>query len=824
MIRLLLRWLVRLAWFACLPVAAAGLPWLDLSIQPRQSDLDGLITLLEDPGGRLTPQQALVADGWFHASPNLLNRGSSASAYWLSLALENRGSEPLTRWFHLGNPRLEYLDFYRFDPDGRWREHLAAGVARPHGETQMEAKVDVFALTLAPGERALLLTRVQGRTLLIMAPELWAPQAYRETEIRDDLLRLTPLVVAVVVGLYLLLNAAAHGERRHGLLGLWLLVAAAYQFAFLGYLRRYCLPDGGEWVLRAPQVLGLLSALVILVFLYDLLEMQRRRRWRQLYLGMMGALLLLVLFVMVGDLRRSIALSVVLLGAILLVLPFSPLPTWNERLHYVRFFVFSVLGIWLFQMVRLFRLMSPVSDMSWTAFYLVESYKLFMVLVLLLGAFRHNLAYRHASDALHASLLRAQQREQAQLERAVQQRSQALEQAVLAADEATRAKSELLARVGHDLRAPLTAIMGYAGLIVRMAGPSADLARGMERNAKRLLAQINGLIEYARGGAQSGKIKPQSLYASAFLRSLVASAERLASRNGNRLVAQLPASLPEVVELDPKRLRQVLEQLLDNAARFTRAGRIELRLDACPSVAPDRPGQWIFTVTDTGPGIPAQQLPHLFDPFQRLGWSDSHEGLGLGLLTAHQWVRNMGGSIGVESVLGQGTVVRVSIPVRISSEDCLQERHLVRDEREVPDLDGSGRRLWVVEDSRTLREMLGTDLRQQGFDVLALADGREAVARMEQPDEPAPDLILTDLNMPHADGWAVLAAAKRRWPGLPVLLISALGDMVQNQPHGFAAVLSKPLTLSELRRQLGQLLGLSYRVESVPERPQAERS
>jgi CheY-like chemotaxis protein len=358
--------------------------------------------------------------------------------------------------------------------------------------------------------------------------------------------------------------------------------------------------------------------------------------------------------------------------------------------------------------------------------------------------------------------------------------------------------------------------MGYAARLEEAEGALRRRALAIRRSAREMLVLINGLLEYARIGVQPDALLPQPLYLGAFLRSIAAQAGELATGQGNRFEFRLVGDLPDVVTLDAKRLRQVLMQLLHNAAEFTRQGRIELVVAAraADPADPQALPQLLITVRDDGPGIARDQLSTLFQPFLRLGAGQSHREVGLGLAIAHQWVVRMGGSLKASSSQGQGTTMCIALPVELSDETTIAARHLVRQDSRLPELRADGRRLWLVDDSLAVRELLLAELTGQGFVVTTLADGREALGRLRDLQAQAPDLLLTDLNMPGGDGLAVLRLARARWPDLPVLLLTSVPEALAGQAHGFSAVLAKPVSLAELRLTLARLLGLTVEGEA----------
>lgn len=432
---------------------------------------------------------------------------------------------------------------------------------------------------------------------------------------------------------------------------------------------------------------------------------------------------------------------------------------------------------------------------------------------LLLGWARPSKVQAQAGVAGQQALLQAAQARQLHLENALDLCNQALLDASIAAAEAACARRDLLTRMGHDLRAPLTTVMGYTDLIAHRDGRWRPPVSGLQRSAKQMLVLIDGLMACSHGSVQAEPLMPQPLYLAAFLAAVAASAATAAQQNGNRFDYQAARELPDVVVADAKRLRQVLAHLLANAAAFTSGGQVELRADCLAGVSADRPLSFVFTLRDTGPGMTQEQVRILCEPGQALEFSP--QAAGLGLAVTRQWVERMGGRIEVVSGAGLGTVMRVTVPLKPASEQESEQEisvgHLVSEAQAVQPLHGAGRLLWIVDDSPAIRSLLGRHLERQGFTVLTLSCGQDALDRMRPVAEPVPDLILTDLKMAGAGGRAVLARARATWPEVPVVLMTSAPERVASDAHGFSAVLVKPLGMALLHRTLDRLLDSSAR-------------
>jgi CheY-like chemotaxis protein len=386
------------------------------------------------------------------------------------------------------------------------------------------------------------------------------------------------------------------------------------------------------------------------------------------------------------------------------------------------------------------------------------------------------------------------------------------------AEAANRAKSTFLASMSHELRTPLNGILGYAQLLERRfaAGTQeSEQVAAIERCGEHLLALINDVLDLAK--IEAGRLEVESLdFSPAALLHEVAGIARLRCQQaGLELVASIPANLPACVEGDPRRLRQVVLNLVSNAVKFTSAGKVSL-LASAARIGADRTLLRI-EVRDTGRGIATADLERIFEPFQQAGGDEGRaDGTGLGLAICRRLVALMGGTISVVSRVGQGSAFTVEVPAPIVA---AVPGNVNRPVTRVVGYRGRRRRVLVVDDTADNRRVMASFLAGLGFEVDEARDAAEAVAFAERR---APDLVLMDLVMPGIDG---LEATRRlralpRAAAIPIVAVSA--DAFESarrasEAAGCSAFISKPLDFDALLAILGEHLQLEWVMDGLAE-------
>ena len=394
-------------------------------------------------------------------------------------------------------------------------------------------------------------------------------------------------------------------------------------------------------------------------------------------------------------------------------------------------------------------------------------------------------------------------------EKEIQEVNEQLVQSEQRARAATQAKSHFLANMSHELRTPLNAIIGYSEMLQEEAQDAGqesfipDLKK-INRSGRHLLELINDVLDLSKIEAGKMELYLETFDISNLLEDVSNTVQLLVQKNSNVLEVRCPANLG-AMRADMTKVRQSLFNLLSNASKFTKNGKINL--EAARELSPTKSDWIVFRVSDTGIGMTPEQQNHVFEAFSQADASTARDfgGTGLGLTITKTFCRMMGGDVTLTSSPGKGTTFIIRLPTEVREPDV----ESTADSRSiVAPLNMEGKPVLVIDDDADTRQVLKRFLNRKGFSVECASNGEEGLRLAK---ELHPMAIILDVMMPGMDGWAVLSTLKSKpdLSDIPVVMLTIVDDKNLGYTLGASDYMIKPVDRERLTEILAKFRDIS---------------
>ncbi len=458
---------------------------------------------------------------------------------------------------------------------------------------------------------------------------------------------------------------------------------------------------------------------------------------------------------------------------------------------------------------------TPIDAPETAALLEATLWKVFFLLVIITGVVSWLFVLAHESRVVAQEESQRQTRLLMEEIDAHERTDRALQTAKEEAEAANQAKSRYLTGISHELRSPLNAVLGYAQLLEKdpsMPAHRKDALGVIRRSGEHLADLIEGLLDISKIEAGRLDLHQDQVRIAVLMEQLVHMFRLQAEAKGLQFVYECKDRLPEFVRTDEKRLRQILINLLSNAIKYTETGSVIFKLRYRSQVAE-------FTITDTGEGIAPENIERIFRPFERVRRAGSTAtGTGLGLTITRLLSEIMGGDIAVTSTVGQGSTFKASL--MLASITKPHNESVTQPVQTIYGYKGSVKRLMLVDDEASHRQLMRAMLSPLGFDIIDIDTPLQALDRFTQEIDQGncPDLIMLDVSMPGMNGWQLAKQLREAGYRAPIIMVSADASEGKDLPSHHAsdsaplhdAYVIKPVRINLLLDHIGRLLNLVW--------------
>ncbi|MDX1695165.1 MAG: response regulator [Ketobacteraceae bacterium] len=772
-----------LAVIACLlPRPALASPVV-LDSKTFHLNITNRLQYLEDPTRLLKAEDLMlpqISKQFTHAHSQIIRFGFTDNMIWTRMQVRNALDHPVTAMLYTDRPNVERIELFEIRP----KEVVFLGKSGSGFETAekpVDSRNPAFRIQLAAGEEKTLIARMASSHFLHTAFKLADPVSYGEETGRFQLWVGTGLGILAGFLCYALFMGLRDWAADYLKFALYLGSAALYMLTQTGFI-------GVEWLNLPgahPKLEAITMALVVASTCYferAFLNLEAHNPFLNLVLRVIG-ILSLALVLASPLLSNSLSLQTSLLLAIISTpfTLFAIFSRWINGFKPARYYLISRVLLVLiagFGAQTIYGALPTNITLSWLLLF-----GLVLDAVLLTCA----LADHHRDNA------------RSETER---------QQQIAIAEAVTRTKSEFLAQLSHEIRTPMNGILGMTELLSGspLSPTQQDYLKTISTSGNHLLKILDDVLDYSKIEAGKMAIDITTFDLSHLLTECIELFKGRIEEKQLELITHIDGDVPHQVKGDPMRIRQILTNLISNAVKYTDHGEIII------NIANDNrhtPAHICFEVSDTGIGIPPDQLKSLFKPDRPI---DPTESKGLGLAISERLVKMMDGEIGAESQQGRGSKFWFSLPLEAVEEE---ERTPILTEKLL------GLRLLVVDDNASCRLVIQQQANSWGMQVSTAVNGKQALAMLRTQanlEEPF-DIVILDHEMPGMNGLE-LAARIKEDPlinnNLLVIMLTGLGvapSSAAARNAGVRKVITKPVTGRMLKITLAEELGHLHKIE-----------
>lgn len=751
------------------------------------------LEVYEDVSGRLNVDSVSGPDVAFYSSQKeILRFGFTESAVWARLTVRNDSSH-YEWWLGAGQPNTESVILYQRTPGDGWQERRL-GLAEPFESHEMDHRANIFHVIIPPGESRTYYLQVKSRTALSLSVQLWQPATFVEAASLSSMFIGGVFSILLSVCVYSLLASLLYRNVLYLQFSLFVICAIIFSFSYKGFIHQYSGIPPGDWSIRIIAISSALLNLFYLIYIRHFLQSKYHAfRLDRLLLGQIGLILIAIAMSIWGDYSFS-AQMIFLLTLLSCLMSFCISVFICFRgyrpaclLVSAQLILLPVVGLTVAFMFGAF----PKVQTEIVSFVAIS-----VVIPMLAVSFNSRIkVLGKESEFAQQRALEVERSMVRELEHQVIVRTEKLQEASAQAEAASHAKGEFLAVMSHEMRTPMTSIIGAAELLdsTNMSDENKYLVNTINGACNHLLILIDDVLDLSKIESSSLSLKSEVFLLQRLLEEVVALMHIPAREKGLQLTLKTDI-IRERCLGDQGRLRQIIINLIANAIKYSDAGEIIVRAELLESSAAVMP--IYISVEDSGCGIAPHLQARIFEPFEQLdGGSVRHSGgAGLGLAICKRLVEAMNGTISVESRLGDGSLFWFTV-------DLLQPEN----DKALSSISYKAinpLRILLVEDTQASREVLKLVLTREGHSVIAVATGEEAVGVCVAQRF---DLVLMDLQLPGMNGFEAAGLIWQEsdlvYGEFPIFALTASSTREMEarcRMAGFRALVGKPLSLQEL--------------------------